>query len=79
MDVISYDKDEVDSKLASQISVSFDKIRFLRGKFDFVKNPTLDRQIIKLSDQYKKYKETYKFPTKFKGTKSSYVISVSYI
>ena len=51
MDVISYDKEEIDSD-------------FIRK---FKKNPQLTRYISKLSDQYNKYKGKYVFPTKYKG------------
>ena len=56
MDIISYNKEEIDSKLQTwQLKQGFDK------------NPTLTRYISKLSDQYNKYKLSYKFPTKYKG------------
>ena len=58
MDIISYNKEEIDSKLQTW---------HLKQGFD--KNPTLTRYIKKLSDQYKKYKLSYKFPTKYKGNK----------
>ena len=55
MDVISYDKEEIDSE-------------FIRK---FQKNPQLTKYISKLADQYNKYKGKYVFPTKYKGIYSS--------
>ena len=40
----------------------------LLGKSGFDKNPKLTRYISKLSDQYDRYKETYNFLTKNKGS-----------
>ena len=63
MDVISYDQFVIDSKIARSISKLYE--RFYDSAFD--KNPSLTRYISKLSDKYNKYKETYNFPTKYKG------------
>ena len=63
MDVISYNENEIDSKMARSVSNLYKK--FYKKAFD--KNPTLTRYISKLSDIYVKYKETYNFPTKYKG------------
>ena len=51
MDVISYDKEEIDSEFMKK----------------FKKNPQLTKYISKLSDQYNGYKGKYIFPTKYKG------------
>ena len=64
LDIISYNKEETDSEIARQLLLSFAQ---LKRKFDYVKNPALMRKISKLSDQYNRYKETYKFPSKVKG------------
>ena len=63
MDVISYDQFEIDSKMSRSIS----KLYEILDKTAFDKNPSLTRYISKLSDRYNKYKETYNFPTKYKG------------
>ena len=63
MDVISYNENEIDSKMARSVSNLYKK--FYKKAFN--KNPTLTRYISKLSDKYNKYKETYNFPTKYKG------------
>ena len=63
MDVISYDQFEIDSKMARSIS----KLYEILDQTAFDKNPSLTRYISKLSDRYNKYKETYNFPTKYKG------------
>ena len=55
MDVISYDKEEIDSE-------------FIRK---FQKNPQLTKYISKLADQYNKYKGKYVFPSKYKGNYNS--------
>ena len=52
IDVISFDKEETDSR---------------PQKYELDKNPTLTRFINKLCNQYNKYKDTYNFPTKYKG------------
>ena len=57
MDIISYDKEEIDSKIA----------RTLFYQLGFDKNPTLTRYISKLSNQYNNYKERYVFPTIYNG------------
>ena len=64
MDIISYNTEEVESKMARKLSASFE---LLSVKFQFDKNPTLTKKISKLSDQYNKYKGVYKFPSKYKG------------
>ena len=64
MDIISYNKEEIESKMAKMISATFKQ---LFKEFHFDKNPTLTEHISKLSDQYNKYKESYNFPTKYKG------------
>ena len=63
MDIISYNQFEIDSKMARSMSKLYK--RFYKTAFD--KNPKLTRYISKLSDQYDRYKETYNFPTKYKG------------
>ena len=63
MDVISYDQVETDTKIDKKLSMVLE----LLGKSGFDKNPKLTRYISKLSDQYDRYKETYNFPTKYKG------------
>ena len=55
MDVISYDKEEIDSE-------------FIRKS---KKNLQLTKYISKLSDQYNKYKGKYVFPSKYKGNYNS--------
>ena len=64
MDIITYDQIEIDSKMAR----AFSKLYSKEFKSRFEKNPTLTRYISKLSDQYNKYKETYGFSTKYKGS-----------
>ena len=69
MDIISYNREEIDSKLAKTLSY----------KLGFDKNPTLTRYISKLSNQYNSYKERYVFPTIYKGKNNfswSYQIDV---
>ena len=64
MDIISYDKEELENRFTKRFS------KLLVQRFNepgFEKNPALTRYISKLSEQYNRYKETYKFPTKFKG------------
>ena len=63
MDIISYDQFEIDSQIARSISKLYK--RFYDKGFD--KNPALSRFISKLSRQYTKYKDTYNFPTIYKG------------
>ena len=63
MDIISYNQFEIDSKMARSMSKLYK--RFYKTAFD--KNPKLTRYISKLSDQYDRYKESYNFPTKYKG------------
>ena len=58
MDVISYDKEEIDSKLTKTLS---------KNGIQFNKNPKLKRHISKLSDEYNIYKEKYNFPKEYKG------------
>ena len=66
MDVISYNENEIDSKMTRSMSKLYK--RFYKTALD--KNPTLTRYISKLSDKYNKYKETYNFPTKYKGMRT---------
>ena len=64
MDVISYNQVEIDLKVSGKI---FKGYKLVDQKIHFDKNPTLTRYISKLSDEYIRYKETYSFPTKYKG------------
>ena len=61
MEVISYDKEEIDSKLTNTLS---------KNGIKFDKNPILTRQVSKLSDQYNRYKEKYNFTEEYKGIKN---------
>ena len=63
MDIVSYDQFEIDSKIAKSISKLYKRF-YDKG---FENNPTLTRYISKLSRQYIKYKDTYNFPTIYKG------------
>ena len=58
-----FDQIEIDSKMARSISKLYESL--YQTAFD--KNPSLTRYISKFSDKYNKYKETYNFPTKYKG------------
>ena len=62
MDIISYSQFEIDSKIRINWNI-FNNV----FKYEYDKNPRLTRYLSKLSDQYNRYKETYKFPTKYKG------------
>ena len=57
LDIISYFGEEVDSKRERAIS------KLLGSQ----KNPKLMIAIKKLSEQYSNHKESYNFPSKFKG------------
>ena len=61
MEVISYDREEIDSMLSKTLS---------KNGIKFDKNPQLTRQVSKLSDQYNKYKEKYNFTEEYKGIKN---------
>ena len=63
MDVISYNQYEIDSKIERSISYLYE--RFYGREFN--KNPTLTRYILKLSNEYNRYKEQYNFPIRYKG------------
>ena len=63
MDVISYDQNEIDSRMAQSMSKLYKKM-FNTG---FDKNPTLTSYISKLSYQYNRYTKSYNFPTKYRG------------
>ena len=65
MDVISYNQVEIDLKVSGIIDAGLSGQIFQKMHFD--KNPTLTRYISKLSDQYDRYKESYNFPSKYKG------------
>ena len=64
MDIISYDKEEIDSELTKILNKNDPNLKYY-------KNKKLTRYISKLSDQYNQYKETYKFPSKVKGKEKS--------
>ena len=59
MDVISYNKIEIDSEFIAMFEEKFKK--------KLKKNLLLTRYISKLSVQYNEYKGKYIFPTKYKG------------
>ena len=61
MEVISYDREEIDSMLSKTLS---------KNGIKFDKNPILTRQVSKLSDQYNRYKEKYNFTEEYKGIKN---------
>ena len=63
MDIISYNKEEIDSKMTGILS-KVHKLLFISG---FDKDPTFTKYVSRLSNQYDKYKETYDFPSKFEG------------
>ena len=56
MDIISYNQFEIDSYLNRLL---------IKSGFD--KNAKLTRYISKITVQYDRYKESYNFPTKYKG------------
>ena len=64
MDVISYSQVENYLEVPGKIDLGYKQIS---QKIHFDKNPTLTRYISKLSDQYDRYKESYNFPSKYKG------------
>ena len=63
MEIISYDQDEMDSKLLQLLS----KLSVDRYKSKFEKDPIIAKKVSKLSDQYSSYKESYNFPTNMKS------------
>ena len=63
MDIISYNKEELNSNLAMTVS----KLHKERYNSEFFINPALTRYISKLRSQYDSFKGTYKFPSKYKG------------
>ena len=65
MDIISYVGEEVDSKRERDIS------KLIKTQ----KNPVVMMIIKKLSDQYRNYKGSYKFPSKFKSIFKMFDIS----
>ena len=69
MDIISYNKENIDSNIAKSISELYGLVAYRRSGFDI--NPTLTKYISKLSNQYNKYKETYNFPKEYEGTNYS--------
>ena len=64
MDVISYNQIENDMKVSGKIFKGFELVH---QEMHFDKNPSLTKYISKLSDQYDRYKESYNFPSKYKG------------
>ena len=66
MEIISYNQLEVDSMMAKTLSK-------LNQYLFNSKKPTLTKHILKLSNQYNRYKETYDFPSKYNGNYLSVV------
>ena len=75
MDVISYNQFETDTKIDRKLSMLLE----LHKQSGFDKNPKLTRYISKLSDQYDRYKETYNFPTKYKGSINFKKFQISFL
>ena len=70
MDVISYDKIEINSEMARYLT-QLSKTKILNNDFfhKFDANSKLNKRISSLSDQYNNYKTFPKFPTKLRGKK----------
>ena len=70
MDVISYDKIEINSEMARYLTqLSETKIMDYEFFHKFEANSKLNKKISSLSDQYNNYKTFPMFPTKLKGKK----------
>ena len=63
MDIITYDTEEIDSKLTRRFSTLLEEL----NKPGFDNNIKLTKYILKLSDQYNRYIETFNFSRKYKG------------
>ena len=66
IDIVSYDKEEIESKLTRRFSTLLEEL----NKAGFDNNLKLTRRISKLSDQYNRYIETFNFSRKYKGIDS---------